>query len=968
MGVLSFLRYSVESVVRNRLRSLFAIIGIVIALALIVGSWIAVDSSAYGLMRAAIDDILVDYQAEQRLDSSPNITQSFLDQRVDAIESVADVTKAAPTVRLYGWDFMNASGESFYGDYYYSPWGTLMFLERNDSTYLLEKHKVEGQMPSPGTVAVPDVVADRLRLDVGNNITLSYATSEWYFDNGTYVENRTYLNLSFEISQIWSQESLDGGGGYYPYYGSEAVYFAGVENPVVFGFDDYQGVWEQSYAFNEEMSPSISYHIWIDRDEVIRLSSIPKSLERLEFIRDRLAMKGYALGFEVYSSNLVYVLEDVYPRLEMIKVVATVLCLPVVALGTYLSVVGVDLGVNQRRREVGILKSRGASNRQVFSTLIVEALVLGTLAGLMGLLSGVLVSRLLLDMATTLAGESGARTSPFDFFVQPTTIVLAILFGVGLMLLSSYRPFKKISKTDVAEALHHYSPLIIHVDYKPRQDIIFLSLSILSIVSIQLGMDWAFENDWSWIVQLIVGILMLAGIVFFPLMPFLLSLSIVRLLTRGSRRLYAKFTWIVKPWTKELHHLVDRNIVRNPRRASNLCVIISLALAFGIFISVTMESSIAYEHDLVKYRVGADVRAEAYSLGYGGPEESPRDLGVLDRLAAVPGTDSATTYVWVTLMLHDYSWGWGSATSVLMDPASYRETVRPSSFYFVEGGKGSLEELERNGTVIMSEYRAKQMSLVVGDYVGAHYELARYDNGSYNYTRWELLLEVVGVVKGLPGLYYWYPEMYVNIDTVRFIPESSLAQGFSGMGAMYDVSEGVTQGSVADAAEDAITSSGLAVSQILTLDEELQALQDDPMFGALSDFLYAEYAFSVTIMTVGVGLLIFVAVTDREQELACIMARGSSGSQMRKILMGESITLMVIGLIIGIGVGLLTAYLFNTLWEVGASDVIQRRMLFSRVSWTIVGAAIAAMLVASLLATARAGRIKLAEVLRIRGG
>jgi len=43
-------------------------------------------------------------------------------------------------------------------------------------------------------------------------------------------------------------------------------------------------------------------------------------------------------------------------------------------------------------------------------------------------------------------------------------------------------------------------------------------------------------------------------------------------------------------------------------------------------------------------------------------------------------------------------------------------------------------------------------------------------------------------------------------------------------------------------------------------------------------------------------------------------------------------------------------------------------MLFTYVTWAMVLVSIGSLIIAALLATARAGRIRLAEVLRIRGG
>jgi ABC-type antimicrobial peptide transport system permease subunit len=200
-----------------------------------------------------------------------------------------------------------------------------------------------------------------------------------------------------------------------------------------------------------------------------------------------------------------------------------------------------------------------------------------------------------------------------------------------------------------------------------------------------------------------------------------------------------------------------------------------------------------------------------------------------------------------------------------------------------------------------------------------------------------------------------------------FIPEQNLTQQVFSVGAFIDISGDADAKAVANSATSMFGEAGLTANAYI-MEDEIAALERDPAFGALADFLYLEYAMSIVIMSVGVGLIIFVAVTDREQELACIMARGSSGSQMRKILMGESLTLMAIGLVVGAIIGLLTSYLFNTLTTTDSFEVVPRRMVFTYVTWVVVVVSIASLLLASLLATARAGRIKLAEVLRVRGG
>lgn len=182
-----------------------------------------------------------------------------------------------------------------------------------------------------------------------------------------------------------------------------------------------------------------------------------------------------------------------------------------------------------------------------------------------------------------------------------------------------------------------------------------------------------------------------------------------------------------------------------------------------------------------------------------------------------------------------------------------------------------------------------------------------------------------------------------------------------------DVADGDDPDEVAFAAKTILEEENLAATTTI-LQERLNALSKDPTFFSFTDFLRMEYALSIVIMAIGVGLLIFVSVHDLENELACIMARGSSGGQLRKILMGESLSLMILGLVVGICVGVLTAFLFNSLSGEVLYFAVERRTVLTLVSFSVLILSIVALIIASLIATSRAGEIKLSKVLRIRGG
>jgi len=582
----------------------------------------------------------------------------------------------------------------------------------------------------------------------------------------------------------------------------------------------------------------------------------------------------------------------------------------------------------------------------VFVSLFVESVVLGCIAGLLGLMFGVLVSRFLVGTAVTFSAGSGSEASLTDLVIGPSSVVTSVLLGILLMVVSAYRPLKRASKVDAAEALHYYVRGETKIEYKARWDFLALFFVCLSVFSVLTSQN-PFTPGRSYMLSFIFTILWLAGIVMLPAMPFLLSVSVVRLLTRGSRKLYSRFTRLVKPWTKELHYLVDKNIVRNPKRASNMCIIIALTLAFGLFISITMETTIGNRIQEIRSQIGSDVRISAYPDWNG--TSSTVDLTVLDTVDSVDGVDSSARCYVLSFSSDDGSF-YGSA--VVFDPMAYADAVGLHDPWLGEGNRDKLALLGENGTTLVSKSFAEYNYLLVGDTLDLRLTDAL-----------ELSLEVVGVIGDLPGL---GANIYVDIGTVSFVPEAWVA---SSIALFVDVHHGYDQSAVADEVAAICNEAGAPVSSTDVYDERVAELMDDPAFGALADFLYMEYALSFIIMCVGVGLVIFVTVSERERELACIMARGSSSSQMRKVLMGESLSLMSLGFIVGATTGIFSAWLFDALLQfVSSNGSISTFIIIGNVTVAILAASLVSFVLASFLATSRLGKLRLAEVLRIRGG
>ena len=95
-----------------------------------------------------------------------------------------------------------------------------------------------------------------------------------------------------------------------------------------------------------------------------------------------------------------------------------------------------SITIAQRTRELATLRTLGASRKQVLWSIIVEALVMGVLASIAGILLG-------LGLATGLFKlfDAVGFTLPNNGLVMQTrTIVVSLLVGIVVTLLASLRP------------------------------------------------------------------------------------------------------------------------------------------------------------------------------------------------------------------------------------------------------------------------------------------------------------------------------------------------------------------------------------------------------------------------------------------------------------------------------------------------------------------------------------------------
>jgi len=546
--------------------------------------------------------------------------------------------------------------------------------------------------------------------------------------------------------------------------------------------------------------------------------------------------------------------EEIRDNLSFLQTFLLVFGFIAVFVGSFLIFNTFSITVAQRVSEFGMLRTLGASRRQILTSVIVEALAIGLLGAVIGIAGGFLIALLL--QALLEAFEIDLPTTAL--VMKSRTIVVSLLVGVVVTFVSSLIPALRSTRVPPIAALHAFVPTPTR-----RRRLLFLAFSVLLGV-LGLGM-------------VLIGLLgnadagAAAGLMGGGAVVIVIAVSLFS--PRLVPPLAAVAGWPLERVRRLLGRLARENAQRNPSRTAVTAAALMIGLALVAFVLVFaagLKSSVAQVVD-ENFAGGLVIQN---SDGF-----SPIPNGTAKAARKVPGVELVATIRSAQAKLV----GSGAGAAVSAPTRDIEEAVK------VEWEKGGPEDLRNlsDGQAILSDSFASANGLEVGD----RFRLL-------SQTRRRPSFEVVGEFSSKLGVF----------GSV-LITQRALAREFR---QTQDTTDFVETAPDADAAQvQELLTQGVKVAfptaEVLN-QQELKESREKQV-DSLVNLIFALLGLAVLISLFGIANTLALSIHERTRELGMLRAIGMSRRQVRTMIRYEAVITALIGAILGMVLGIVFAAL-----------------------------------------------------------
>ena len=345
----------------------------------------------------------------------------------------------------------------------------------------------------------------------------------------------------------------------------------------------------------------------------------------------------------------------------------------------------ITLSVLRREKTLGIFRAQGVSRAQIYRLILSEAALYGTLASALGVILGYWLGTALLDLVTAAIPDLNYRLNITSFLVEPASLLLGFLLGLGITLASALIPAwratlaQPITLQQRAEhnyAWRHYLPI----------------LSFSGLVMLFIGfflLQSRFDN-------LVSGFIALTFIIsgFCFVVPVIMSVILKVLLEA--------FAHTLKLPARMALRNIQNGLNRTGMAVAALTVAISVTIGVGIMVDSFRNTVIIW----LEQSFAGDIEITGANL----------DLDLQNQIISIPGVDnlSATTNTTIESSI-------GQARLNVSDKDADQR------YYLKQINEDDLRRFNNGEGILLSEPLAWLNDIQIGDSISIYSDVGEKD-------------------------------------------------------------------------------------------------------------------------------------------------------------------------------------------------------------------------------------------------
>jgi putative ABC transport system permease protein len=547
--------------------------------------------------------------------------------------------------------------------------------------------------------------------------------------------------------------------------------------------------------------------------------------------------------------------DDIKDDLAFFRVVLLVFGGVALLVGSFLIFNTFSITVAQRIRELGMLRTLGATRGQILRGMILEATIIGALGSAVGVLAGI-----------GFAGALNAMLKGFGIDLPNTgtviatrTVVLALVVGMLVTLAAALSPALRATRVSPMAAL-----LEAELPESRRHGRIFTAVATLlmlgGVALACVGLFGGLESNAA------------AGSIGGGAVATLFGVSMFS--PRLVRPLASVTGWPLERLRGLTGRLARENSVRKPGRTAVTAAALMIGLAVVVFVTVFAAGISASIGNAIDRNFQGDVVLQ-HTDGFSPiSPEAAREAEQVDGVRTVSSLSFAGG---------EYE---GDDIRVsAVNPATVSDVL---TLDWEEGSPDTLSSLGGAGTVVDDAW-ASSNDIEVGDRITVRTPLER-----------DVSLTVDGTIKDNADL---LGNVVVSEDTLQ----SQFGSRQPSM-TLVRLDEGANADRVQEQISDRVDERFPVVEALNQ--QELKDNQEEQI-NQLVGLFYALLALAIVISLLGIVTTLALSIHERTRELGMLRAVGMSRRQVRRLVRYESVITALIGAILGTVLGLIFATLVS---------------------------------------------------------